>query len=227
MCGRYVLTHEEHLLEEWLEAALDIYLKPRYNIAPTQPIPIARIEPETKRRHITFAFWGLIPSWSKDPSIGSKLINARSETLREKPSFKGNFKYRRCLIPASGFYEWKAITKGPKTPHYIRMLDEYPFAFAGLWDTYLSPDGSEVDTATIITTQANPLIRVLHQRMPVIIPREHFDQWLNPDNIKATNLDKLLIPYPADEMTYYPVSTDVNTVKNDRPDLITPTSLFS
>ena len=227
MCGRYTLTHEERLLKKLLKAAFDIYLKPRFNIAPTQPIPIARIEPFTNRRHLTFAHWGLIPSWSKDPSIASKLINARSETLREKPSFRGAYKYRRCLIPATGFYEWKATTsKGPKTPHYIHMLDGSPFAFAGLWETYLSPDGSEIDTATIITTEANPLIKELHPRMPVIIPPKHYSTWLDPDNPKALTLDELLTPYPADEMDYYPVSTAVNNVKNDSPELLTRSSLF-
>ncbi|QDU32380.1 Putative SOS response-associated peptidase YedK [Poriferisphaera corsica] len=226
MCGRYVLTHEERALEAMLKVALSFYLKPRYNIAPTQPIPIARTDLDTKKREIAYAYWGLIPSWTKDPSIGTKMINARAETLREKPSFRGLYKLKRCLIPASGFYEWKQIVKGKKTPHYIKMLDDSLFAFAGLWDTYLDPGGAEVDTVTIITTKANEIVGELHERMPVIVPREKYNQWLDADNQTAKGLDSILAPYPADEMTYYPVSTEVNSAARDEPSFISPTSLF-
>ncbi|WP_432798822.1 SOS response-associated peptidase [Poriferisphaera sp. WC338] len=229
MCGRYTLIHEELLLEQMFEAEMMIHLMGRYNIAPSQPIPIVRHDLDIHRRQINFAQWGLIPSWAKDPAIGNRMINARSESLREKPSFRGIYNLKRCLIPASGFYEWDASQKKNRTPHYIHLLDESLFAFAGLWDTWHDPGGAQIDTCTIITTAANAMLQELHHRMPVIIPREYYNRWLDPTNQTAKGLDELLTPYPADEMHHYSVSTAVNKPANDSPDLIKPappTTLF-
>ena len=221
MCGRFTLTHEELLLEQQFEAELMIHLLARYNIAPMQPITTVRYDIDTHKRKIDFARWGLIPSWAKDPTMGSKMINARAESLREKPSFKGIFRHKRCLIPASGFYEWESVGK-KKVPHYIRMLDQSLFAFAGLWDTWHDPGGGQIDTVTIITTEANDMLRRLHARMPIIVPQHHYDRWLDPANQTAKGLDDLLAPYPADEMQHYAVSTAVNSVKTEGAQLIKP-----
>jgi putative SOS response-associated peptidase YedK len=165
----------------------------------------------------------LIPSWSKDALSAHKLINARGETLAEKPSFRGSFKYKRCLIPADGFYEWKveAGTK-TKTPYFIHMKDRQPFAFAGLWDEWHSPDGNTLRTCAIITTTPNELMSNLHSRMPVILDQENYGAWLNPAPQSRENLIHLIQPFAADRMSAYPVSILVNIPGNDRPELIVP-----
>lgn len=194
-------------------------LEPRYNIAPTQPVAVVRLDREGRRREFTLMRWGLIPSWAKDIGIGNRLINARAETLTEKPAFRTAFRRRRCLIPADGFYEWqKQATR--KQPYFIGLPDRRPFAFAGLWEHWEGADGSVLDSCTIITTAANERVRVLHDRMPVILERADFADWLNP----STTLDRLLHllrPYPF-EMLLYPVSTLVNAPENDRPECIVP-----
>ena len=167
--------------------------------------------------------WGLIPSWAKDPKIGNRLINARSETLGEKPSFRTAYKRRRCLILADGFYEWqKQPGQTAKAPHYIVLKSGYPFAFAGLWEQWFSPDGSEIKSATIITTEPNELIAQLHNRMPVILPTQAYDRWLDCFDRSPAELRDLLVPYPPEEMTFYPVSTQVNNPSNDLPELVVP-----
>jgi putative SOS response-associated peptidase YedK len=221
MCGRFTLTIDPADLQETFgNFIFPPQFAPRYNIAPSQPVLAI---PNDDKNKADFFLWGLIPAWSKDPAIANKLINARAETLAEKPSFRGSFKYKRCLIPADGFYEWK-IEAGQKTktPYFIHMKDNQPFAFAGLWDEWHSPDGNTLRTCTIITTTPNELMSILHNRMPVILDRQDFDDWLNPIPQPPENLTRLLQPFPPDRMSAHPVSTLVNAPANDRPELIVP-----
>jgi len=165
----------------------------------------------------------LIPMWAKDPSIGSRLINARGETLAEKPSFRGGYKYKRCLIVADGFYEWKAFgEKKSKSPYFIHMKDRKTFAMAGLWDTWEGLDGSNIKTCTIITTQPNELMELIHDRMPAILHPRDYAKWLNPAPQTPENLQPLIKPFPADNMSAYAVSTLVNKTTNDKPELVVP-----
>ena len=221
MCGRFLLSVEPADLEEaFPEFTYPARFAPRFNIAPTQPVLVV---PNDATNQADFFVWGLIPSWAKDPTIGSRLINARAETLAEKPSFRSAYKYHRCLILANGFYEWQT-QPGSKTklPHLIRLKSGKPFAFAGLWEHWQSPDGSEVKSATIITTTPNELMATIHDRMPVILPHAAFAHWLNPQPLFPVDLKGLLVPYPTDEMEAYPVSTLVNSPANDRPELMLP-----
>jgi len=221
MCGRFTLTADPNELRQtfpWLNIPDD--LPPRYNVAPSQPVAVV---PNDGRNQLDFFVWGLIPSWAKDPSIGNRMINARAETLQEKPTFRAPFRHRRCLIPANGFYEWKQDPgrKG-KIPTYIKLKSEKPFAFAGLWDRWLSPDGSEVLSCTIITTTPNQMMQEIHNRMPVILPEESYQLWLDPGNPDVSHLQALLKPYPGEEMIAYPVSPLVNNPANDDPTCIQP-----
>jgi putative SOS response-associated peptidase YedK len=222
MCGRFTLTADPADLKEafeWVNFG-NAELTPRYNIAPTQPLAVV---PNTGENKLDFFTWGLVPFWAKDPSIGSRMINARSETLAEKPSFKNAFKRRRCLILADGFYEWKKIP-GEKTklPTFIRMQNGKPFAFAGLWEEWNAPDGSQILSATIITTSPNELMAPIHNRMPVILPREAYQQWLKPGEANTQELNPLLRPFDASLMDAYPVSRMVNNPRNDSPNNIQP-----
>lgn len=221
MCGRFTLTVDTTELQN---AFPDFTFPkgggPRFNIAPTQPVLALANDGRNTADYFT---WGLIPSWAKDPEIGSRLINARAETLGEKPSFRGGYKYKRCLIFADGFYEWKAQA-GAKTkiPHFIRLTSGKPFAFAGLWDEWHSPDGSQIKSCTIITTEPNELMSTLHNRMPVILPNNAYAQWLDASPRKPEELQGLLVPYPSAAMTAYPVSTLVNSPANDRAECTVP-----
>lgn len=221
MCGRFTLTVDPaDLREAFAGYTFPAQFAPRFNIAPSQPILAI---PNDGKNAADFFIWGLIPSWAKDPSIGNRLINARGETIAEKPSFRGAFKYKRCLILADGFYEWKS-QPGTKTkiPHFIFLKSRQPFAFAGLWDEWHSPDGGSVRSATIITTEPNELMATLHNRMPVILPPSAYAQWLDPAPQTPDRLLPLLKPFPADEMTAHPVSTLVNSPANDRAELVAP-----
>lgn len=221
MCGRFTLTIDPaELRDTFGEYTFPDQFAPRYNIAPTQPVLAI---PNDAKNKADFFLWGLIPSWSKDPSIANKLINARGETLAEKPSFRGGFKYKRCLIPADGFYEWKA-QPGTKTklPYFIHMKDRRPFAFAGLWDEWQSPEGGALRTCTIITTEPNDLMKTLHNRMPVILNRKDYADWLDPAPRTPESLLRLIKPFSPDAMAAYPVSTLVNRPGNDRAELIAP-----
>jgi putative SOS response-associated peptidase YedK len=192
---------------------------PRYNIAPTQPVAVV---PNDDSRAVQFFRWGLVPFWAKDPSIGSRMINARSETAAEKPSFRAAYRRRRCLILADGFYEWRAEPGSrTKTPMYVRMASGEPFAFAGLWEIW-HPDDAPLLSCTILTTEPNELVAPIHNRMPVILAREAYDRWLDPEEQPSGSLDDLLKPYPAGEMTAYPVSRFVNNPANDAPACIVP-----
>ncbi|MFZ0532487.1 MAG: SOS response-associated peptidase [Anaerolineales bacterium] len=221
MCGRFTLTIDPNHLQEafpWADIPED--LNPRYNIAPSQPIAVI---PNTGDNTVSMYKWGLIPSWSKDPAIGDRMINARAESLAEKPSFRNAYRRRRCLILADGFYEWKqSPSLKSKQPVYIRIKSERPFAFAGLWEIWKSPDGSEIRSCTIITTQPNSLLEPIHNRMPVILPPNAYNLWLASEDRQPAQLNDLLIPYPSDEMIAFPVSKMVNSPQTDSPDLIKP-----
>ena len=221
MCGRFSLTADVNAVQEsfpWVNIPPD--LTPRYNITPTQPVAVIANDGKNKLDYYT---WGLIPSWAKDPEIGSRLINARSETLAEKPSFRSAFRRRRCLILADGFYEWQQQPQSKqKIPMYIKLTSGKPFGFAGLWEVWNSPDGSMILSCTIITTQPNDLMQPIHNRMPVILPPTTYETWLQPGDQNPVNLANLLAPYPADEMQAYPVSTLVNSPANDLPACILP-----
>ena len=197
-------------------------LVPRYNIAPTQPVAVITNHSPNKLDYFT---WGLIPSWAKDPEIGSRLINARAETLAEKPSYRNAYRRRRCLILADGFYEWQEMpnSKG-KQPVYIYIKDHQIFAFAGIWEIWNAPDASQIYSCSIITTQPNALIQPIHNRMPVILPPEAYSHWLDPDECQPADLDPLLVPYPAEQMAAYPVSRQVNAPQVDTPECIAPLS---
>jgi len=221
MCGRFCLAVNPQQLREVFENfTFPDQFVPRFNIAPTQPVLAI---PNDAKSKADFFLWGLIPSWSKDPSIANKLINARGETLAEKPSFRGGFKYKRCLILADGFYEWKAQpgTK-TKTPYFIHMKDRKPFALAGLWDEWQSPDGGTLRTCTIITTEPNDLMKSLHNRMPVILHPKDYADWLDPAPRAPDSLLHLIKSFPIDNMSAYAVSTLVNSPGNDRAELLVP-----
>ena len=213
MCGRYTLTVDAAVLAELFELEPPTDLEPRYNIAPTQAVPIVRTAPDGGRRWARVR-WGLIPSWAKDESIGSRLINARAETAADKPSFRSAFKHRRCLIPADGFYEW-AKTEGGKVPHHVRFADRRPFAFAGLWERWMPPEGEAVDSCTILTTAPNGLVAGIHDRMPVILPPGAYADWLAPGPLGPDAAEAMLVPHPGDGMEAVPVSRHVNSPAND------------
>ena len=218
MCGRFTLFLDaETLLEEFNLAEVPADLPPRYNIAPSMPLAVVT---SAEPRRAEWMRWGLVPSWAKDPDIGNRMINARSETLLEKPSFKNAFQRRRCLILADGFYEWKrGEGKSPSMPYYFRLTDGKPFAFAGLWESWKSPEGEDLRTCTIITCAANAVVATIHDRMPVILLPEIADQWLLPSPVEK--LQPLLAPLDPTRMTAYPVSREVNSPATDSPDLIT------
>ena len=219
MCGRYTLASPtERLAEEFGVNASSIELSPNYNVAPTQGV--AAVLEEGGQRRLEVLRWGLIPPWADDPGIGSRMINARSETAPGKPSFRRAFRERRCLIPADGFYEWQR-TNGAKQPYYIHMEDGRPFAFAGLWESWSKGGEGEVRTCTILTTGANALVGGVHDRMPVILAHDAYDVWLDPAS-ERDELTGLLAPYPVDEMEAYPVSRFVNSPSNNDPRCIEP-----
>lgn len=221
MCGRFTLAKTLKDIEALVgDLESEIPLAPRYNIAPSQPVLTL---PQAASPRLTLTQWGLVPSWAKDPTIGSRLINARSETAAEKPSFRASFKYQRCLIFADGFYEWKA-TPGhrTKTPMYIRLQSGAAFAFAGLYAHWQGADGSELTTSTILTTAAGPLLSPIHHRMPVILPAESYALWLDPNRYDPAELTPLLTAYPDQELTLHPVTPRVNQVRHDDPECIQP-----
>jgi len=223
MCGRFTLTVDPDELREALPGfIIPSGMTPRYNIAPSQPVAVIAND---GKNQLDFFIWGLIPSWAKDPQIGSRMINARAETLTEKPSFRSAFKYRRCLILADGFYEWQAHEdrgKVYKTPMYIRLKTGVPFAFAGLWEEWHAPDGSEVLSCAIITTEPNDFMKTIHNRMPVILPKESYTQWLDSGIQDPISLQGLLTAYPPENMIAFPVSRKVNDPASDTPECIRP-----
>jgi len=215
MCGRFTLTKKQKEVADRFNAKIEGMINDIFNAAPTQELPVIT---DANPAKIAFYKWGLVPSWSKDENSGSKLINARAETLREKPTFRKLIETQRCLIPADGFYEWKQTPNG-KQPFRIMLSNNDLFAFAGLWDKWQSPSGLLVYTFTIITTEPNNLVKNIHNRMPVILEKENETDWLNP-NLQSKQADNLLKPYPAKKMRAYPVSKAVNNVANNSPDLL-------
>lgn len=217
MCGRFTLSQPIDRVASVFNLAQTPPLEPRYNIAPTQLVPSILSAPGGEKQ-LQMLRWGLIPAWAKDPAIGAKLINARAETVSEKPSFKSAFKRRRCLIVADGFYEWQR-QDGKKQPYYFRLQSGQPFAFAALWEQWQSPD-EQVTSTTILTTEANDLLRPIHDRMPVILDPDKYELWLDPKVENSEILQLLLHPYQADLMTSYAVSTKVNNPKNNTAECI-------
>ena len=225
MCGRFALRAPANALANLFDLPEEPVLVPRYNIAPTQPVGLVRLHSATATRTWALALWGLIPSWAKDPSMGARMINARSETVSEKPSFRAAFRRRRCLIPAPGFYECQKLGKA-KQPYFIGMADDQPFALAGLWEYWEGSDGSALESCTILTTTPNELMEPIHNRMPVILEPNDYDQWLgtgrDADRKEQAELQHLLRPFPADKMRAYPISTYVNNPRNEGADCIAP-----
>lgn len=217
MCGRYSFNQLAEAIADKFQVKEVPEISPRYNIAPTQQVATVLLNSESSERQMKMLRWGLIPSWAKDTKMGAKLINARGETVAEKPAFRAAFKKRRCLILADGFYEWHT-QNGEKQPFYFRLENGEPFAFAGLWEHWEKGEGEPIESCTIITTEANELMRPIHDRMPVIIGSKNYEEWLDPERVKT----ELLQPYPTEEMIYYPVSTEVNNPKNDRSECIQP-----
>jgi putative SOS response-associated peptidase YedK len=218
MCGRYTLISAPQAIRALFRYEELPNFPPRHNIAPTQPVMIVRLK--DGKREAALVRWGLLPSWVKDPREFSLLINARGESVLDKPAFRAAMRRRRCLIPADGFYEWPQHG-GAKRPHYIRQRSGEPMAFAGLWETWTGPNGEEMETAAIVTTSANRLLVPIHNRMPVIVPPEAFDFWLDP-NVDGVTAAALIGPAPEDLLEVYPVSNAVNRVANDMPQLIEP-----
>lgn len=221
MCGRYSITSPIEAIQRIFDVPERPNLAPRYNVAPTQDAPVVRLE-EDGARHLTELRWGLVPFWAEDPSIASRMINARGESVAEKPAFRAAFRQRRCLVVADGFYEWrKPVRKGgAKQPYRITLADGGPFAFAGLWERWIDPsERRPVDTFTIVTTDANERLKPIHPRMPVILDSSDFDTWLDPAHNPGDAL-ALLKSFPEDRLDVYPVSTRVNNVANDDPEVI-------
>jgi putative SOS response-associated peptidase YedK len=229
MCGRFTLHHTPVQIAKRFDAQPSLFeTQPRYNIAPTQPVATVRENGMSSRtsglvqmRALEAFQWGLVPFWAKDPEIGNRLINARAETLVEKPAFKHALNRRRCLIPADGFFEWRK-EGSRRTPMYIRMRDGSLFAFAGLWEEWTSPDGSPLRTCAIITVEPNSLLAPIHNRMPAILRPEDEGTWLDMARTRAPDALALLRPYSADRMEAYPVSRRVNAPANDDPACILP-----
>ena len=220
MCGRFALKAPPRSIQEHFHLPETPDLSSRYNIAPSQSVAVVRHLPGKSFLQLDMLRWGLVPHWAKDMKIGYKMINARAETLAQKPSFRSAFKKRRCLIAADGFYEWHH-SGTVKQPYYVQLKGGAVFAFAGLWESWNSPDGTILESCTIITTTPNELIGPIHDRMPVIISPEKYDTWLQ-DPTPKQDLQELILPYPAEKMAAYRVSSQVNSPQNDTPDCTLP-----
>jgi putative SOS response-associated peptidase YedK len=225
MCGRYRLSRRKQIVEEHFDSVSgEEEWSPRYNIAPTQPIPVIRQNPKGPTRELSLIRWGLIPSWAKDSSAAAKMINARSETARTKPAFRDALKSRRCLIPADGFYEWMRTGKA-KQPYCFEVNDGELFAFAGLWDRWKDPSGKLVETCSILTTTPNAVTSAVHDRMPVILDPDGYDLWLDPWMKDVAAASDLLKPFDARQMRCYPISTRINHAANDDKECSRPVGL--
>ncbi len=222
MCGRYTQTQTGEAIAQAFDLPETPQLELRYNIAPSQSVAVIGRPNANSPRQLKYLRWGLIPIWAKDPSIGSRLINARAETAAEKPSFRAAFRRRRCLLVADGFYEWHRQLSGNKQPYYCRLRQGEPFGFAGLWEQWQSPQGEILRTCTILTTRANATLKPLHDRMPVILRPQDYDVWLNPEEVENDALQSLLQPYDDQALIAYPVSTRVNRASYDSVDCLEP-----
>jgi putative SOS response-associated peptidase YedK len=224
MCGRFTNQYsweELHALYGLSDVSLpQSNFRPRYNLPPTDPAPIVRIK--EGKRELAMLKWGLVPSSSKDASGAAKLINARAETVADKPAFRSAFRHRRCLVPADGFFEWKKLTPKEKQPYFITLKNKEPFAFAGLYEWWIPREGPRLETFTIITCAPNKLTAALHDRMPVILGRESWSAWLGEQLLSPSKLQDMLKPFPADRMECWPVDKRVGNVANDEPDLVKP-----
>ncbi|MBI5673469.1 MAG: SOS response-associated peptidase [Nitrospirae bacterium] len=224
MCGRYSQTATPAVIAEQFAVSGPPLFTPRYNIAPSQSVVAIWADPETSVRQLVFLRWGLLPSWARDARIGTQCINAKAETVAEKPAFRSAFKKRRCLVVATGFYEWQVQGKR-KQPMWIGMKSKAPFAFAGLWEHWQPAEGEPADTCTIITTEPNELTKPIHTRMPVILPPSAYDVWLDPSYQHVDPLKALLRSYPSEELMAYPISTLVNNPRNDAPQVLEAVSV--
>jgi putative SOS response-associated peptidase YedK len=220
MCGRFTLRTPPKDIAEVFQLLHALDLIPRYNIAPTQQVAVVR--QGTTCREGSMIRWGLIPFWAKDAKVGASMINARADTVATKPAFRAAFKKRRCLVLADGFYEWQKGEGKTKQPFYIRMAKDQLFAFAGLWEHWKGPDETSIDSCAIITTDCNETLHPIHDRMPVILHEEDYDRWLGPKAEDPAKLVELLKPYPASEMTAFPISTLVNNPRNESAKCIEP-----
>ena len=224
VCNRYRLTHSQIALAKWFGASNKIDDHPRFNIAPTQPVLTVRREHGEKVQRFTMMRWGLIPHWAKDMTLGTRTLNARSETVTTTPAFRESILTKRCLIPADGFYEWRAMGR-VKQPYCFEVGEGDVFALAGLWDQWKSPDGEIIESCTILTTTPNSLVEDMHDRMPVIVPPEKYDVWLDPDVNDFDAIKDILKPYDAAQMRRYPVSTKLNNSKNEGAEVGAPITL--
>ena len=224
MCGRFTQTATPEVIAEQFHLDDLPLLTPRYNIAPSQQVAAIRLNLDASKRECVVLRWGLIPSWAKDPKIGNQCINAKAETVAEKPAFRAAFKKRRCLVIADGFYEWQLQGK-QKQPMWIGLRDRRPFAFAGLWEHWSPTDGEPIESCTIITTQPNALMASIHNRMPVILDAKDYAAWLDPAFQHVDTLNTLLRPFPSEHMTAVPVSTLVNNPRHDAPQCLEPVSV--
>lgn len=218
MCGRYRLTRDGKLIVEDFAVEGEVEWAPRYNIAPTDPVPAIRQDAKSPVRHCTLMRWGLIPFWTKGSASGPPMINGMSETAASKPAFRESVQNRRCLIPADGFYEWLRTGPKDKQPYNFGMADGSMFAFAGLWDRWRDATGNQILSCTILTTRPNTLVADVHNRMPAILQREDYDLWLDPGITDPARVADLLAPFDPRQMKKYPVSPRVNSVKNDDPE---------
>jgi putative SOS response-associated peptidase YedK len=223
MCGRFTFAICPELLAEIFGVTVLRKLHPRYNIAPSQQALIIR-NAATGGRYLSSVRWGLVPHWAKDITIGNRLINARCETAHEKPAFRLAIRARRCIIPASGFFEWASTPSG-KSPHYLTMRDGAPLAFAGIWDSWKNPEGEITETCAILTTTANSLMAPLHDRMPVLLHPTEFELWLDRSMNKPEKLQRLYQPYPSELLREWEVTTLVNNPANETPDTIVPVQI--
>ena len=227
MCGRFASTTPPDKLAAYFGAEAPILgdeeVSADYNVAPTRDVPIVRVRGD--ERHLDYLRWGLVPRWAKDLRIGSKMINARAETVATKNSFRSAFAKRRCIVTADGFYEWKRLDPKTKQPMYIHRADGDPLAFAGLYERWTDAENlREIHTCTIITTTPNEMMAEIHDRMPVLLSPQRWDEWLDPANADTESLQRLLVPAPDALLTSYAVSTEVNSVKNNNADLLAPIS---
>jgi putative SOS response-associated peptidase YedK len=225
MCGRYRLSRRKQIVGEYFDSApWEEDWNPRYNIAPTQPVPVIRQNPKEPIRELSLMRWGLIPSWARDASVAASMINARSETASTKPAFRDALKSRRCLIPSDGFYEWVRTGKA-KQPYCFEVNEGELFAFAGMWDRWRGPDGGWIKTCSILTTTPNAVTSAVHDRMPVILDPDSYDLWLDPGMKDVSAVSDLLKPCDARMMQCYPVSTRINRVANDDAECSRPVEL--
>jgi putative SOS response-associated peptidase YedK len=221
MCGRFTLHSRLNLLLQQFSLQAGLDWAPRYNIAPTQRVPIIRVSPVTGQREMVPARWGLVPTWAKDITIGNRLINARAESVASKPSFRSAFKRRRCLVPADGYFEWQKRPAG-KQPYYIHRRDNLPFGFAGLWESWHEDQDDALETFTVITTDASPTAAAVHDRMPVIIEPRDYGAWLDPAASDHDALQSMLRPYNGDDLELDPVDKRVNSPTHDDPTCVEP-----